>query len=113
MVTNRHDDFGDGFKESVESELKQLQRFYSHIIDASVILDKQNSNYTVEILIHVPGSVITSTHQDYNPAKAIDIALEKVKVQLKKLHSKVVDHRIITAPPVVEEKSVEKMDDVE
>ena len=109
-ITSRNEGFGEGHKEKITRQLKKLKKYYSHIIDANVILDKQNSSFKVDISLQVPGLVITSRNEDFDQIKAIDNALEKVKTQLKKLKSKVVDHRIAqTTHVVIEEDSEETL----
>ncbi len=109
-ITSRNEGFGEGHKEKITKQLKNLKKYYSHIIDANVILDKQNSSFKVEISLHVPGLVITSRYEDYDQIKAMDTALEKVKTQLNKLKSKVVDHRTIqTSHVVIDEDSEETL----
>ena len=107
-ITSRNEGFGEGHKEKITKQLKKLKKYYSHIVDANVILDKQNSSFKVEISLHVPGLVITSRNEDFDKIKAIDTALEKVKTQLKKLKSKVVDHRTVQTTDVVIEKDSEE-----
>lgn len=112
-ITCRHEEFGDGFKELIQRQLHKLSKFHSNIIDATVTIDKQNSNFRVEILLHVPGSVITAAYEDYNHIKAFDSAIEKVKTQIKKLKSKVIDHRISVPLIVAETEESEEFDDFE
>jgi len=104
LITCRHEDFTDDFKKSINNQLQKLSKFYSNIIDANVIIDKQNANFRVEISLHVPGSVITATGEDYNCKKAIDSTIRKVERQIKKLKSKVVDHRVSPLTSIVEEE---------
>ena len=113
VITCRHADFGDGFKGSIKKQLLKLTKFHKNIIDANVILDKQNSNYKVEILLRVPGSIISATNVDFNYIKAFDLAVDKVKVQIKKHRSKVVDHRKTTPLSVLETQESEEFDDIE
>jgi len=104
-ITCRHNDFSDNFKEAAKNDILKLSRYYSQIIDAYLIIDKQNSNYKVEISLHVPGTIITAKNEDYNHKKAVDSVIEKAKVQLKKLKSKIVEHR---APLPVAPEETEK-----
>jgi len=109
-ITSRHDSYTEAFKVSIESQLQKLARFHPHIVDANVILDRRNSIYKVEITLRVPGTVITATHEDYIQIKALDSALDKAKIQLKKLKSKVVDHRITTLDTFTEAEESEEID---
>ena len=63
--------------------------------------------------MHVPGSVITATDEDYNHKKAIDSAVDKVERQIKKHKSKVIDHRAPPPTVVVEVEDSEEVDDLE
>ncbi|MFC1541157.1 ribosome hibernation-promoting factor, HPF/YfiA family [Candidatus Latescibacterota bacterium] len=93
MITSRHEDCSPLYKEEIIKKTKKLSRYYSHIIDANVILDKQKSFFRVEVSLQVPGLVISAKHEDHDKIKAFDATYEKVKTQIKKLKSKVVDHR--------------------
>jgi len=112
-ITCRHEEFTDGFKKSINNQLQKLSKFYSNIIKANVIIDKQNTSFRVEISLHVPGSVITATDEDYNHKKAIDSTIEKVESQIKKLKSKVVDHKALPLTAVVEVEESEEIDNFE
>ncbi len=111
-ITCRHEECNLDFKESIKKQIQKLSKYYSHIIDSNVILDKQNSSFKVEISLHVPGLVITAKHEDYDRIKALDISFEKVKKQLKKLKSKVVDHRVSQTIVAAEEENTEEVDDL-
>ena len=87
-ITCRHEECNFDFKESIKKQIQKLSKYYSHIIDSTVIIDKQNSSFKVEISLKVPGLVITAKHEDYDRIKALDTSFEKVKIQLKKLKSK-------------------------
>ena len=79
-VTCRHEECTDIFKNIVIQKLMKLSRFHPHIINGTIVVDKKNSSKKVEISLHVPGSVITSLHEDYDDMKAFEGALKKVKV---------------------------------
>ncbi|MFC1606894.1 ribosome hibernation-promoting factor, HPF/YfiA family [Candidatus Latescibacterota bacterium] len=96
--TGRHEEVHQDVKESVLKQILKLSRFYSHIIDGNVIIDRSNSIVKVEVLLRVPGMTITAKHEDYKQNIAIDGAIDRAKTQLKKLKSKVVDHRVSVQP---------------
>ncbi len=112
-ITCRHEEFTDDFKKSINNKLQKLSKFYSNIIKANVIIDRQNTSFRVEIILHVPGSVITATDEDYNYKKAIDSTIEKVERQIKKFKSKVVDHKALPLTAVVEVEESEEVDNFE
>lgn len=98
MITSRHNDLHEQAKNTIIKEMLKLSRFHSHIIDGSVIIEKNSSYFKAEISVRVPGLTINAVQEDYNEMKAIDIAIGKTKTQLKKLKSKVVDHRAPQIP---------------
>lgn len=99
-VTCRHEDFNSVVRDNIKEQILRLSKFHAHIIDANVILDKQNSMYKVEILLNIPGSKIIASSEDYVLDKSLDMALEKIKTQIKKIRSKITEHR----PPNLEIK---------
>ena len=91
---------------------KKLSKYFSHIVESNVILDKQNSNFRVEITVQVPKQVISAKHEDPDRVKAFDTTYDKVKTQIKKLKSKVADHRI-PQPADIEPVVVEELEEDE
>ena len=113
QITSRHEECEQHVKDSIVKQMQKLSKFHPHIIDGNVIIDRQNSFVKVEVSLRVPGLTITATDQDYNQIKALDSAIEKAKTQIKKLRSKVADHRVSTPQPVVELQSTEESEDFE
>jgi ribosomal subunit interface protein len=113
-ITCRHNDCDQKLKDSIIHEMLKLSRYHTHIIDGSVVIDKKNSSIKVEVSVRVPGLTITAANEDFNQAKALDTAVEKVKRQLKKLKSKVVDHRIPPQQhPILELGNIKETDATE
>jgi ribosomal subunit interface protein len=96
-----HEECDEVFRNSAIDEVKKLSRYYAHIVEGSIIVDKNKPVTRVDITLRVPGSVITGTHEDFNKNAALDGALDKTKTQLKKLKSKVMDHRPPHQVPVI------------
>lgn len=101
-ITGRHEELDKDLKDNVIEQMLKLSKFYSHIIDGNVIIDRNSSVVKAEVSLRVPGSTITAVHEDYNQMKAIDAAIDKAKTQIKKLKSKVVDHRGPSQPSIPE-----------
>ena len=111
--TCRHEESNKNFKEMAVIQVLKLSQFHKHIIDCDIIIDKQNSSFISEIILRVPGHTFRAEHKDYHQIKAFDNSLEKIKIQLKKLKSKVVDHRIAFQPDKFENTESEISDDFE
>ncbi|MBN1292139.1 MAG: ribosome-associated translation inhibitor RaiA [Candidatus Latescibacteria bacterium] len=107
QVTCRHETCDSPLRESIVEQIMKLSKFHPHILDSNVIINRQNSSVKVEISVRVPGLTITAVNEDYNQAKALDAAIEKAKIQIKKLKSKIADHRVQPPLPVVEAEIAE------
>jgi ribosomal subunit interface protein len=92
--TCRHDNCDEVFKQTAIEQVLKLSRFYGHIIDADITINGKKPSTRVEIVIRVPGMVITAVHDDFHRTVALDAAIEKAKNQIKRLKEKVVDHRV-------------------
>lgn len=90
-ITARKFKARETLKEFIKDELNTLNRFYEDIIDAEVILSYQNSVNSVkivEVVLSVPGKVITVTEQAEEYEIATRSAIDKLKRQLKKIKDK-------------------------
>ena len=99
LFTCRCDECDKSFKELAVENVLKLSRYNKHILDGNILLDKQNSAFNVEISLRIPGHTFRAKHADYNQVKALDASVEKVKIQLKRLKSKVVNHRVAVQFP--------------
>ncbi|MHB9028015.1 MAG: HPF/RaiA family ribosome-associated protein [Candidatus Latescibacterota bacterium] len=91
--TCRHDNCDEVFKQTAIEQVLKLSRYYGHIIDADITINGKQPSTRVEVVIRVPGMVITAAHDDFHRTVALDAAVEKAKIQIKRLKEKVVDHR--------------------
>ena len=90
----RHFNASAGLQDSIQEEMDKLARFYPNITGASVILDHEVEHQRhCEITVNITGSVVVASADEENMGKAVDVALERVKVQLKKANDKQNDHR--------------------
>ena len=92
-LTCRHEECDVFFRDNAKNELLKLSKYHKHIIDGSILLDKENSAHKAEVTVRVPGNVFTGTHVDFDKLKAFGGAIEKAKRQIQKLKSRIVDHR--------------------
>ena len=102
-ITSRHEELEDDAKNKIIEEIKKLSKFHSHIIKAVVTIDRQNTVFITEISLHVPGSVLMSSGQDFTLKKSYDSAYNKIETQIKKLRDKITEHR----PVVIEQPEIE------
>ena len=113
-ITARHEDISDALKTDVQDQIQKLSKYNPNIMDAKLIVDRQHTSFRVDLSIQVPGAFITGKNEDYDLEKALDAAIEKVKIQVKRLRDRVVDHK---ARPTaerfeVEEESADTVDEI-
>jgi putative sigma-54 modulation protein len=78
--------------EYIERKLEKLHTFYDGILDATVFLKLENNNKRdskqVEIKLRVQNQSIFKTQTEQSFEAATDIAIEALKVQIKKYKDK-------------------------
>lgn len=116
-ITTRHNDCTDPFKTMVQEQVTKLGKYYPTIMDAKVLIDKQHTTYRVEISVQVPGSFINGTDSGYDLERTLDSTVDKVKVQLKKLRDRIVDHKAPSTQsraydPFAESETTDEFDEV-
>jgi putative sigma-54 modulation protein len=113
-ITARHDDISDTLKADVHHQIQKLSKYNPNIMDAKIIIDKQNTTFKVDISLQVPGSFITGKNEDYDLSKALDASIAKAKNQIKRLRDRIVDHK--TRPTAerfdIVEEPVEMIDEL-
>ena len=97
QITTRHEShISDETRAFIEAEIENLVKFYDKIHSAHVICDREEHKTgredSVEIILSVDGSKLAAKAEEENLGKAIDSAIDKITVQLKKKHDKVKSH---------------------
>jgi len=90
-ITARKFKAHDTLKSFINGEVNSLEKFYDDILDVDVILSFQNSKdsiKTAEIVIKVPGQILTATEETDDFKKSVSAAIQKLSRQLKKLKTK-------------------------
>ncbi|MDP2983128.1 MAG: HPF/RaiA family ribosome-associated protein [Candidatus Latescibacter sp.] len=112
--TCRHEECDEQFKAMAIEQVLKLSKFHNRIEDGNITFDKKkNPLIRAEISLRIPGLVIAATHEDFNQVRALDEVVEKAKVQLQKIRSKVIDHRVVKPPTVPEELPIETEEEKE
>lgn len=94
QFTARHFHASEMLKESSIARAEDLTRYYENIISAHIILDAEDDlRKCAEVVISTRGKSITAQAEDEKMGAAIDAAFDKVERQLKKLNSKIKDHK--------------------
>ena len=91
-ITARHFSPSDQLKEMVYEKLKKIEKFNSSIMHCRVILTKQANFEDVEIVVRGKGHHFVANENSENFEKSLLIAIDKITIQVKKQHDKLVDH---------------------
>jgi len=90
-ITARKFKAHETLKEFITEEVSKIDKFYDNIIDIDVILSYQNNKdttKTAEIIVKVPGQVLTASEMSEDYKKSTVLAVEKIQRQLDKLKTK-------------------------
>ncbi len=84
-------------KDKVES---RLDKFFDRLTSFEIVLDAVKERKVVEFLAHAPGHQIVIKEEDDDMELAIDKAVDRMEMQLKKLKEKLVDNHRRTKEPL-------------
>lgn len=102
QVSARHCTISDTLQGHLQEEVDALGKFYPNITGASIVIDRVSDlNRHCEISLNIKGSVVVASADEENMGKAIDTALERAKVQLKKINEKQNAHQAESMASVV------------
>jgi putative sigma-54 modulation protein len=91
QITSRKFKAKDSLKDYIKDEINGLEKFNDQILDANVILSFTHLNdsiKTAEVIIKIPGKIITVTHESDEFEKSVSGAIEKIIRQLQKIKTK-------------------------
>jgi len=97
QITSRKFRAKDSLKDFIREEIKSLEKFNDQIIEANVILSYthlKDSIKNVEIVVQIPGKVVTVNESGEVYEKVIGKAIQKLVRQLVKVKTK----RIVRKP---------------
>lgn len=93
-ISARHFNASASLQDRVQEEIDKLGKFYPNVTSANIVLDHEVEHMRrCEISLNITGAVVIASADDENMGKAIDTALERAKIQLKKYNEKQKDHK--------------------
>lgn len=92
-ITARHFHLTDAIRDHVESGMERIERYFDNIINVQVVLKLEKDRNYAEIVLHVPKNDFKTEAVESNMYLAIDNAIDKMEVQVKKLKGKWSDHK--------------------
>ncbi len=78
-------------KDFIKEELKSLEKFEDRILGANVVLSfthPKDSIKSAEIVLSLPGKIISVTESTEDFEKSVSIAVQKIRKQISKLKTK-------------------------
>ena len=91
-ITARHFTLSSQLKEMVFEKLKKIEKFNNGIISCRVVLTKEANFEDVEIVAHGKGHHFVAHENADNFEKSLINAIDKITIQVKKQHEKLVNH---------------------
>ncbi len=96
-ISARNFTLTDAITEFAGKKLAKLKRFRDHIIDGSLVLEKDKSISVVELTLHVKHSSITSKVNTQDIYQGIIDVAKKAERQLQKYEDKLKERKRIAA----------------
>ncbi len=95
-VTFRHFEPNDALKNYVKEKTGRIEKYFSSINEAHVILAVEKRSHIAEVVVNVNRAKITAKDSsEDNMYSAIDMVMEKIEKQVKKHKDKVTDHKAV------------------
>jgi putative sigma-54 modulation protein len=92
-VTARHFDLTPEIKDRAEAEMEGLTRFFDHIISAEFVLGVEKRRRLAELNVKIPNHKIICKGETEDMVSAMEVAVDKVKGQLRKYKGKMKNRR--------------------
>lgn len=92
-ITARHFELTKAIRDHVEDACEKLERYFDQIVNVQITLALENSRNIVEIALHAAKFNLQSNAEEMDMYVAIDLAIDKMEHQIKKLKDKVTDHQ--------------------
>ncbi|HWP23215.1 MAG TPA: ribosome-associated translation inhibitor RaiA [Candidatus Binatia bacterium] len=89
-VTFRHTEPTHALKKYVEQKIHRIGKYFSHPLDAHVILAVESKDCQVaEVELHTLGAMIHGREKNQDLYAAIDLAMDKIQRQITKRKEKI------------------------
>ena len=92
-ITARHFDLTPELRQHIEKEISGLTKYFENIISVEVILDVEKYRQSAEIKAKVYKDVMAGKADSNDMYASIEMAIDKVKGQLKKYKGKLKEKR--------------------
>lgn len=98
-IAGRHVELNENLRNYVLSKVEGLDRYHDGIINVDINLGIEKSRNIVDIVAHLPRrKVLKVSEESTDMYASIDLAVDKLKRQLRRHKSRIKDHRAATPP---------------
>ena len=87
-VTARHFDLTDNLNSYATDEIKRLEKYFDHIIDAHLTMSIEKNRQIADLSVKVYGTTLTSKAKTYDMYLAIEQVVSKMETQIKRYKAK-------------------------
>lgn len=87
-VTARHLNLTPAINDYLTKKINRLERYYDHLVWSNVILWVEKTRHVAEVVVHSPLHTLRAKESAGDLYAAIDLVVDKVERQLKKLKEK-------------------------
>src|SRR5262245_30226102 len=112
-ITTRHFEMSESLRERTEERLLKLQRIFDRILDARVVVSLEKNRYTAEAIVTANGTPLTSHVTAESDKTALEQALDKLEMQLRRHKDRLTKGKRRTGPENAGVSRVEESEIVE
>ena len=91
-IRARHTDLADSIKEYILERGQRIGRYFEGVSRCEFVLDRDAKTHVVDVKVHAPRSDLTATSSHEDLQAAIDLAMDKIERQVRKLKSRFKKH---------------------
>ena len=93
VIVGRHTEVSPDLRSATEEKVGRLDRFANDVRRVEVDFDESRNNrmatpHSCEILVHLTGHLVKGHGAAADPHAALDLAMEKVELQMRRLHGR-------------------------
>lgn len=93
-ISGRHVSVTDAMKEHLENKINSvIDNRVLKVVSVKGVLSHERNRNKAEIVVNMKNHIIEADAETYEMYEAIDTAVEKINVQIRRLLDKVQDHR--------------------
>ena len=86
-ITDRSNELSASLKDYMESKVAKLEKFFSRIADAQILISLNKNTYSVEITANANSVILRGEDRSQDMRKSFDLALKNLEKQIKRRSS--------------------------